>query len=709
MRIFLKFLENCFSSDEKSRALVPTLMRMFAFSASFVIVAWLLKPDLFGLVPNGLDPMFYTGYSINLDDVLAAVGNQHYFVTRWSSYLPQYLSTQLFGPYWGRIILRLLMLSVLSEVMWRIGRRFGLSAITRFTTALIVLMFPIFVRSFTTDYTEHSVTFYGTLLVALVICQPFSARWVAAFGGLAALLVISNPFTVVMTGVAGLVWVLKQQSFRKISKFLRLVLLAGISSFAVFVFGYLLFRFHYRIGNVYQPTFDFITTSAIPSIDNWTAPSNAWLWHFGWLYIPLILVLASQFLVRPDDAASQKIKYWTQAIVILVFVAHVYTQISRGHALETSFYWSMALPPVYILLFLVIGQFIEKTKRFQMGPFSLAIFVCLVFFEVPQKFHLGAGFALVIALAAIVGGLFLLHFSMKVLLAPLLVVSLVWIQLGSPPYTQTTYGGDLNTPRYDLVYGSVAQSSKRIWEETIWFTQQMDKVKEDWRSSFLSAGDWSGAIVGTYIPHPFSRWIAALSEDSLLPPNVRDELEFGYRKYLVLYGNQPKVAETLMQVRSELPRARIVLDEIHDRGLEYRLVILASSSNDYGVAQIPMSRLYRNIGTANNDGSVSVTEGTSSEFVSFGPYFGLGPGNYRAVLHYKTAGEGNFGEFQVFNDRTSESNSTELTGKKSMELTAAVTFDVRAEDTTWQLRTFYTGKVAVQYMHITLERLEKDG
>jgi hypothetical protein len=237
----------------------------------------------------------------------------------------------------------------------------------------------------------------------------------------------------------------------------------------------------------------------------------------------------------------------------------------------------------------------------------------------------------------------------------------------------------------------------------------MDKVKEDWRSSFLSAGDWSGAIVGTYIPHPFSRWIAALSEDSLLPPNVRDELEFGYRKYLVLYGNQPKVAETLMQVRSELPRARIVLDEIHDRGLEYRLVILASSSNDYGVAQIPMSRLYRNIGTANNDGSVSVTEGTSSEFVSFGPYFGLGPGNYRAVLHYKTAGEGNFGEFQVFNDRTSESNSTELTGKKSMELTAAVTFDVRAEDTTWQLRTFYTGKVAVQYMHITLERLEKDG
>jgi hypothetical protein len=52
------------------------------------VLVWLLKPDLFGLVPNSLDPMFYTGYAINLDDALAAAGNRHYFVTRWTSYMP---------------------------------------------------------------------------------------------------------------------------------------------------------------------------------------------------------------------------------------------------------------------------------------------------------------------------------------------------------------------------------------------------------------------------------------------------------------------------------------------------------------------------------------------------------------------------------------------------------------------------------------------
>jgi hypothetical protein len=708
MRIPLKLLEKSFASDGENQGFAPTLVRMFSFSASVFIAAWLLKPDLFGLVPNGLDPMFYTGYSINLDDALAAAGNRHYFVTRWSSYLPQYLSTHLFGPYWGRIILRLLMLSILSEVMWRVGKRFQFSALTRIVTSLIVFMFPMFVRSFTTDYTEHSVAFYGTLLIALVVTQPFSAKWAAAFGGLAALLVISNPFTIVMSGIAGLAWTLTQDSYRQVQKLLGPVLL-GVTSFTgVFVFGYLLFRFHYQIGNVYQPTFDFIMASAALPIDDWTAPSNLWLWHFGWLYIPAILVLVSHFLVRPKVAAAQKIKFWTQAIVIMVFVAHVYTQFSRGHALETSFYWSMALPPVHILLFIVIGEFFEKTKRFHTGLFSLTIFVLLVLFEVPQKLPLGAGVALVLGLAAFVGGLFLLDYKMKVLLAPLFVVGMVWIQLGSPPYTQTTYGGDLNTPRYDLVYGSVTQSSKKIWEETIWFTQQMDKVKEDWRSSFLSSGDWSGAIFGTYIPHPFSTWIVALPGETILPPNVRDELEFSYRKYLVLYGNQSKVAENLIRVKSELPRAKIVLNEVHTKGLEYRLVVLAGNGTNYGNVQIPLSRFDRNLGTANSDGSVTVAAGSANGFASFGPYFGLGPGKYKATLHYKSTGVGKIGEFQIFNDLTLNSNSTELKSFEPGVQVAVVNFEVSAKDATWQLRTVYTGSIEAQFMHITLERLEKD-
>jgi hypothetical protein len=697
------------TNDEISGTLSSVFVRQVFFALAFFILALVLQPDLFGLVPNSLDPMFYTGYSINLDDALAAAGNRHYFVTRWSSYLPQYLSTQLFGPYWGRITLRLLMLSILSEVMWRVGKRFQFSALTRLVTTLLVFLSPMFVRSFTTDYTEYSVAFYGTLLVALVVTQPFSAKWAAAFGGLAALLVISNPFTIAMTGIAGLAWTIKQQRFRQLPKLLGLVALTGTSFLAVFIFGYLLFRFHYQIGNVYEPSLDFIKNAPVPVVDLWTAPSNSWLWHFGWLYIPLILVLASHFLVRPDDVAAQKIKFWTQAIVVFVFVAHVYTQISRGHALETSFYWSMALPPVYILLFIVIGQFIERAKRFHTGLFCLAILVLLVFFEVPQKLPLGAGVALVLGLSAFVGGLFLLNFRMKALLAPALVVCLLWMQIGSPAYSQPTYGGDFNTPRYDLVFGSETELSKRIWEETIWFTQQMDRVEDDWKSTFLGSGDWSDAIVGTYIPHPFSRWITAQSESSPLPPNVHDELEFGYRKLLVVYGNQSTVAKRLTRIRSQMPRAKIVFDEVHSKGLRYRLVVLAGSGGEYGKAQIPLSRLDRNLGIPNNDGSVTVAAGSAAGFASFGPYFGLGQGRYKATLHYQTRGIGKVGEFQVFNDLTLKWNSIELESSKPGDQVSAVNFEVSADDATWQLRTIYTGKIEATFMHITLERLEKDG
>jgi hypothetical protein len=697
------------TNDENSRTFLGLVVRQVFFLLAFFVLALVLQPDLFGLVPNSLDPMFYTGYAINLDDALAAAGNRHYFVTRWPSYLPQYLSTQLFGPFWGRLILRLLMLLVLSEVMWRIGKQFGFSAITRLATTLIVFMSPMFVRSFTTDYPEYSVAFYGTLLVALVVTQPFSAKWSAVFGGLAALLVICNPFTLAMTSVAGLVWTLNQRKFRQIPHFLGLILLAGTSFAVVFVFGYVLFRFYFQIDNVYQPTIDFIQNYPVPVIDLWTAPSNSWVWHFGWLYIPIILVLVSYFLVRPEEATAHKIKMWTEVIVMLVFLFHVYSQIDRGHALETSFYWSMALPPVYILLFLVTGYFVEKSKRLHIGIVSFLLLVFLIFFELPQKYPLGAGVALVFGLVVILGGCILLNYIAGVFLAPVFVVCVLWIQIGAPAYSQLTYGGDLNTPRYDLVYGQETQLSNKIWKETIWFTQQMDQVEDDWKSTFLGSGDWSDAIVGTYIPHPFSRWFSVQSKETVLAPNVRDEFEFGFRNYLVVYGNQTEVAKTLVGVRAELPGAEIILDKVHSAGLKYRLVVLSGNSNEYGRVDIPFSRLDRNIGSSNDDGSVIITAGSALGFASFGPYFGLGQGRYKATLHYKTNGIGNVGEFQVFNDLTLKWNSTELVSLKPGDQVAAVNFEVSAEDATWQLRTIYTGTIEAQFMHITLERLEKDG
>jgi hypothetical protein len=237
----------------------------------------------------------------------------------------------------------------------------------------------------------------------------------------------------------------------------------------------------------------------------------------------------------------------------------------------------------------------------------------------------------------------------------------------------------------------------------------MDRVDDDSKSTFFGSGDWSEAIVGTYIPHPFSRWISAQSEDSPLPPNVRDELEFGYRQHLVVYGNQATVVESLRRIRFQLPRAKIVLNEVHTKGLRYRLIVLVGNGTNYGNAQIPLSRLDRNLGIPNSDGSVTVAAGSATGFASFGPYFGLGQGRYRATLHYQTSGIGKIGEFQVFNDLTLKWNSIELESSKPGDQVSAVNFEVSADDATWQLRTIYTAKIEATFMHITLERLEKDG
>ena len=128
---WLSFGRSTFEASDEGLRLAPTVIRGFSVAIAICGLVWLLNPDLFGLVPNSLDPMFYTGYAINLDDALAVAGNRHYFVTRWSSYLPMYLFSEMFGPFWGRLFLRLAMILTLAEVFWRFTHRYQVKPIVR--------------------------------------------------------------------------------------------------------------------------------------------------------------------------------------------------------------------------------------------------------------------------------------------------------------------------------------------------------------------------------------------------------------------------------------------------------------------------------------------------------------------------------------------------------------------------------------------------
>jgi hypothetical protein len=267
-----------------------------------------------------------------------------------------------------------------------------------------------------------------------------------------------------------------------------------------------------------------------------------------------------------------------------------------------------------------------------------------------------------------------------------------------------TNGGDLNTPKYDLVYGKSASKSNEILRETIWFLNQMDKVPSDSFSTFLPAGGWSYAIVGTYIPHPFSRAVTPLSSDRVFDPNTSDELLFGYKKTLVIYGNSIEAEKMLQRVKKEIPDISIVRDVTHSSGLSYRLVAMTANETRDLTSVMTMSRFFRDIGEVQDDGSLEIEQGVAPGWVSFGPYIGLGDGEYKAELSYSSPGSEFIGTFEVVNDVTGETELLRLSGNNGQLTTVSLEFTVSSKDNTWQFRTRYEGNSGASFKFVRVTK-----
>jgi hypothetical protein len=375
----------------------------------------------------------------------------------------------------------------------------------------------------------------------------------------------------------------------------------------------------------------------------------------------------------------------------------------NGHALETSFYWSMLLSPALLTITVVVSTVFTSLHSWH----SLALMTGVLFlyqYNIPQNIRLPHGYPLI----AIVGMAALILSITSKRMASIAVFSLVilsvWLQVGSPKYAVLTNGGDLNTPKYDLVYGKSASKSNEILRETIWFLNQMDKVPSDSFSTFLPAGGWSYAIVGTYIPHPFSRAVTPLSSDRVFDPNTSDELLFGYKKTLVIYGNSIEAEKMLQRVKKEIPDISIVRDVTHSSGLSYRLVAMTANETRDLTSVMTMSRFFRDIGEVQDDGSLEIEQGVAPGWVSFGPYIGLGDGEYKAELSYSSPGSEFIGTFEVVNDVTGETELLRLSGNNGQLTTVSLEFTVSSKDNTWQFRTRYEGNSGASFKFVRVTK-----
>jgi len=448
---------------------------------------------------------------------------------------------------------------------------------------------------------------------------------------------------------------------------------------------------------------DFIKNYMSPDVDGWRTPTRKWLLYFGWLYLPVLYSIGAISIAKFAKSSTRKVLFRCASLTLSIFLVHIYLETQNGHALETSYYWSMLLAPALLAFVVVVGTIFSNLGSWH----SLVLMTGVLFlyqFRIPQNLRLPHGYLLIaiVGMAALV--LAIVSKRMASISVFSLVVLSVWLQVGSPKYAVLTNGGDLNTPKYDLVYGKSASNSNEILRETIWFLNQMDKVPSDSFSTFLPAGGWSYAIVGTYIPHPFSRAITPVSSDKVFSPNASDELLFGFRKTLVIYGDSVEAEKMLRRVKKEIPDVSIVRDITHGGGLSYRLIAITVNQAKGLASVMPMSRFFRDIGEVQDDGSLEIKQGAASGWVSFGPYLGLGAGRYTAELFYSSPELDVFGTFEVVNDATGETELLQISGNNGQLSTVSLEFTVSSKDNTWQFRTRYEGNFGASFKFVRVTK-----
>jgi hypothetical protein len=563
-----------FDVEEAGMTLRASLGRSVFWVAVVFFLAFVLRPDLYGLVPNVLDPVFYTGYGINLDDVISAGGGGLYFVSRWPAYLPTHGLVELFGPYWGRLILRLVIVVLLAEAFWRIFQRLGFSAPTRILSTVLLLTTPMFVRAFTTDYPEYFIISAGLIALSLSFNSSVPKTRSLAIGTLAMSMVISNPTSVVLSTLILLNYYYQlhlELSLRK--RFLNVMLLV-ISMLVTTSFGYFYFKIFYNLENIYSPTIKYLKTYAPSMDDPWRVDGRPWLLYFGWIYLPVVyLAVALQRLKTAESIYKNYLKRCI-LITIAIYAFHWLLELKIGHALETSYYWSLSLPPLLFLMILVLGKafnFVDRRKSFLV----LALVLVLYRLQIPQHFPLPNGMVLLLLVLSVILILMILNRKLF-LLGTFLLVTTIWIQIGSPKYEKLTPGGNLNSPRYDSIFGQSSIASQNVLDEIIWFTEQMDFVSDDVRSVFAPTDGWSYVITGTYLPHPFGRFLLIDPDQQKFPEERVAEFQMGFSPVVVIYGEPSDCVKILKTINLAVPQLSIVRDVVHQGGHGYRLIALSS-------------------------------------------------------------------------------------------------------------------------------------
>lgn len=662
-----------------------------------LVLFLVLQPETYSVAPNPLDPFFYSGLASNLDDVLAAGGDGHYFVSRWAAYLPMHFADAVAGPFAGRLIVRLVIVSVVLWGFWKL--RPAWTPAQRLLTGTLIVSMPMFLRAFFTDYVEYAVVSYVALLIVVSLRERQTWRSATVAGVLVGLVVVSNPIGV-MAVIAPLA-VFGFVGTRTWADRVRFGVIVGAAMAATVAAGFLYFRWFLGVDNVYAPTIDFIRT--FTGLDPLRSPRHEWLWHFTWLWAAPLTLAVVGGLAGTRTVRFDRMEWSAFAIAASQYVLQCFDQFVRnGDGLEISYYWSMSYPSFAIATGFLVARLTAKVSL----PRAVAAVIAwcaLLIVGVPDPLRLpaGLGFALI---GLTIGALVCFTVPRWPAVGAVVLVTFVGLtQIAAPPYDPLAYHPFNMSPRYDELYWGDGDNAETLWAETVWFERQMDRVDDDAQTQFIVTSDVASLMVAVYQPQITGRRYA-LDDQLDLAGGVEPAFAFALAGPVAFYGDPTTIGQAITHLRPQLGLGEPVLDETRNGGLGFRLVVFELDGSSRRARTIEAARLRIFQGTVEGT-DVVVEPGTPAGFVTFGPYVPLDPGRYVLTLSYTGSAppSESVGGFEAFTPSQGSAAAVELPGTGGTPSEITLSFESVDRTDQWEFRTTFSGTGSLTVDKIRIE------
>ena len=525
-----------------------------------LVLYLIVRPDWYYRL-NGLDSYFYTGYAQNLGDALAISGQRHYFVSRWSLYLPNRLFFKLFGASLGFLALRWVLASVIAACVLIVCRRYE-RLWNAMALVVIVLLSPILLRALLGDYADSVTVPAG--VVALAAASVFSEYLLTGVvvGICAGVVVVANPIAglAIVSLVPLWLWNVRTWSLR-----LRLFCVACGSAGLVLISGWALFRIRYGLANVYAPTVRFMKDHASYN-DPLKSAGLSWMQSNLWIYIPLLVMLIWAVMERRSPSALRRQDRVVLGACGLQYAFQVSYQFLRnGSTLEIPYYWSMIAPSLLLSVVVILGS-AGRGARSAILPSSAAlVFGWALAFRssmpvVYRSWVLMLGCMLALAFVCWATRRQLPHLGLFVI--PLALFSL---QVGSPSRKAVL---DPVNASYETVFSAQRSDGIDGYRAATWFSSRMRSLDAPLRRSafFWIGGSHAHQMAAMSGAHVSGRWMnSGWGNDSIGLNLTRDfqwAVDTGVVNVIVMAGTVGDVATMVSKLNDLRPGYITVFNEI---------------------------------------------------------------------------------------------------------------------------------------------------